>query len=158
MNCAYNVQGFLICTQPSTKEIKENFVENNTRLVQCSKLIHDNDAKQQCPNCCIKNDLLWNNNWVNSNNKSLCLCNANDKIQLLNDTNMIAPPGMLSQMSSHIWSLGNHNINDCVDTCLKDSSCTYFVIDSNNTCWNTDLNPVLAQKTFKSGIISGIKK
>jgi hypothetical protein len=116
------------------------------------------DATKNCPTCCIKNGLIWNNRWTNNSNRSFCQCTDHPTMNLLNDTNIIASPAMLSQMSAHVWGLGNMSILDCANYCADDKNCTFFTLDSNNACWNSDLNPVLAQKTFKSGIISGIKK
>lgn len=160
MNCIYNAQGFFVCNINS-KSNQHHIVENFTDApdyIQCSKLLNTKEATTNCPTCCIKNGLLWNNVWTNSNAKSYCQCIQHPKMQLYNDTNMISSPEMLNQMSAHIWSLGKININDCVNNCAIDNDCTYLTIDSNNVCWNSDMNSILSQKTFKSGIISGIKK
>jgi hypothetical protein len=135
---------------------REGFV--NSRGIECGLVLSEEEAKKECPLCCRKNDMIYGGAFTNKDNKSLCKCTEHDKFSLYNDSYMNVNPEIKKRTNGQIWYTGDMDVNTCIQSCNKDQRCRFFYVDPDKKCWNSDMDPSLASRTYKSGFFCGIKK
>lgn len=154
-----NISGYLDKLIPV---FKEHFTNSSTTVdmkgVQCGSLLNSKDAALECPKCCIKNGMLYQDKFTTQDGHSICQCESHPQIHLYNASYIDIKPEIFKRTKGQIWYTGDNSLLECTRTCEKDKDCRFFYVDDESKCWQANIDPLLTTRTYKDNYVSGVKK